>query len=102
MLCFRDCRAKFSANLDSNDSISITCMGILRRIWILRSSFSCDSTVGPYARHDSNYCAENASSTLPGIPSVKVYPDPTKTMPSTTVGPGAAIDPPFALTPFTV
>src|SRR6266853_19230 len=50
----------------------------------------------------TNYCAANASSTLPGIPAAKVYPDPTKTVPSTTVGPGAAIEPPFAATPFTV
>src|SRR6267143_1762202 len=52
--------------------------------------------------HDSVYCAVNASSTLPGNPTEKVYPDPTKTVPSTIAGPGAAIEPPFALTPFTV
>src|ERR1700687_832537 len=51
---------------------------------------------------NSNYCAVKASSTLPGIPTENVYPDPTKTVPSTTVGPGAAIEPPFAATPFTV
>src|SRR5882762_1669811 len=52
--------------------------------------------------HDFIYCAVNASSTLPGNPTEKVYPEPTKTVPSTIAGPGAAIEPPFALTPFTV
>src|ERR1700730_1477750 len=55
-----------------------------------------------FLAQDSNYCAVKASSTLPGIPTEKVYPDPTKTVPSTIAGPGAAIEPPFALTPFTV
>ena len=45
----------------------------------------------------------NASSTFPRfVPAVTPYPDPTKSMPPTTVGPGAAIDPPFAGTRLTV
>src|SRR5262249_14955872 len=45
---------------------------------------------------------ENANSTLPGVPPSTAYPDPTNTIPSATMGPGALIDPPRAFTPFTV
>src|ERR1700733_13657758 len=44
----------------------------------------------------------NASTTFPGIPAVTVKPDATNTMRSETVGPPPLIDPPCAVTPFTV
>jgi hypothetical protein len=47
-------------------------------------------------RGDSRYCAAKTRSALPGVPDVNTYPEPTKTMPPATVGPGAAIEPPLA------
>src|SRR5580693_3557778 len=44
----------------------------------------------------SSYCAAKTRSALPGVPDVNTYPEPTKTMPPATVGPGAAIEPPLA------
>jgi hypothetical protein len=50
-----------------------------------------------------SYCEEKASKTLPGMPlPVPMYPEPTKSIPFTTTGPGAPSEPPFPFTPLTV
>ena len=49
-------------------------------------------------RCESRYCGAKTRSALPGVPDVNTYPEPTKTMPPATVGPGAAIEPPLAET----
>jgi hypothetical protein len=41
----------------------------------------------------------NASSTFPGVSLTTPYPEPTKSMPPATVGPGALMEPPWAATP---
>jgi len=51
---------------------------------------------------NGRYCAAKTSSALPGVPAPNTYPEPTKSMPPATVGPGAAIEPPLAGTWFTV
>src|SRR6185503_13838792 len=48
------------------------------------------------------YLAENASSTLPGSPFQSAYPELVSSRPSATTGPAESIDPPFAVTWFTV
>src|SRR5690349_21055993 len=49
------------------------------------------------------YSVAKASTTLPGMPlPTPIYPDETNTMLPATTGPGAPIEPPLALTPFTV
>src|ERR1051326_112385 len=44
----------------------------------------------------------SASKTFPGIPPNREYPELMNTIPFTTTGPGPSMEPPLALTPFTV
>jgi HSP20 family protein len=48
------------------------------------------------------YSSANASSTLPGEPTIPPLPAVTYTIPPATTGPGPSIEPPSALTPLTV
>ncbi len=50
----------------------------------------------------THHSRPNASSTFPGIPPFLGYPELMNTMPFTTTAPGPSMEPPLALTPFTV